>query len=218
MLLFAADELEIDGSGNGMGSGSGDGVPDGDLEDGDDDDPSGRIKQDRRPIGPPSITGYNPPGARPNFPLRPAPPILSPGHRPGGIGDDDADEDDDDDDGDGNIRNWNLGPNNGFGGINNRPNIGGNSDLDFAPMPPQQPPKVNKGPPLSPVVPFPIPTTTTTTTSTIRTTTRKPADGDVRKTTVNSSGHGGDASSAIAVFKLFSPIIVSMIGKVFSFS
>ncbi|CAL8072001.1 unnamed protein product [Orchesella dallaii] len=211
------EELDFEGSGSVLGSGSGE-IPD-DLEEGDDDDPSGRIKQDRRPpiIPPSSTTNFNQPGSRPRFPARPPPPILTShsGSTYGGNdGDEDEDEDDDDDDdGDGNIRNWNIGPN--FNPTsNNRPTIGG-GDLDFAPPP--QPPYVNEGPP----IPFTIPTTTTTTTttSTVRTTTtRKPSDLDVRKTTVNSSGHGGDTSSAIAVFKLFSPIIVSMIGKVFSFS
>lgn len=223
--MFTADEFDIDGSGMGISSGSGD-IPD-DLEEGDDDDPSGRIKVDRRPPIIPSTPttghgGFNP--SRPRFPLRPAPPILIP-HGNNNNGQDgneseDDDGDDDDDDEDGNVRNWNIGPPNfnrptSGGGISMG---GGGSDIDFAP--PGPPPR---GPPsLSPVVPFTKPTTTSTTTSTstTTTTTRKPAGGndhDVRKTTVN-SGHGGDASSAIAVFKLFSPIIVSMIGKVFSFS
>lgn len=218
--VFAADDLDFDGSGS-RGSGSGD-LPEDDLEDSDDDDPSGRIKPERRPPPPitPSTTttiNFNP-NNRPKFPLRPAPPILV--HRGEQDNDSDEDDDDDDDDEDDVTRNWNPEI---FSRPSNPDRDSGNSnkDIDFAPMPPYQvplPPRIPESRP-PPPPPFTIPTTTTPVTTT--TTTRRPGvggDNDVKKTTVNSSGHGGDASSAIAVFKLFSPIIVSMIGKVFSFS
>jgi hypothetical protein len=208
-IYYFVEELDFEGSG--MGSGSGDIPPD--LEDSDDDDPSGQIKSTTANNHPPS-RNFNPP-SHPKFPNRPPPSILSPvpNHEDE---EDDEDEDEDEDDNNRGTIGWNpISSNN-----NNNRGIIGNEDIDFDPP---SPPKINRVP--APPPPFPpyqqppviIPAPEITTTTT--TTTKKP-DLEVKKTptvTTSSGSLDDTGSKAIAFFKLFSPIIASLIGKAFSF-
>lgn len=178
-----------------MGSGSGE-IPT-DLEDSDDDDPSGQIQPDKK--GVPKI--FNPP-SHPKFPLRPPPAILNPQPNHEDEEDEDEEDDDEDDNSSDNNVNWNSIKSNNNN--NNGVTIGGEG-IDFAPSPP----KVNKNPPPPKIVPESTTTTTTT---------RRP-DIEIRKTnpTTTSGASLDEAGKAIAFFKLFSPIFASLIGKAFSF-
>lgn len=193
--IFSTDELEL---GSAMGSGSGDQPSD--LEDDDDDDPSGQIWPKKKhpvftfPVEPPS-----PPRRQPEF--------IPPPFKEDDVG-------------------ANTNPNTNFvepwKPIDNSypipsiPIAKPDAD-DFAPLPPQVDREIiNFSPTQKPSYNYP--------------TTRKPVDDFnyhnkmppkvVTTTTTSGNDHASssDSGKAIAVFKLFTPIIVSMIGKLFTFS
>lgn len=206
-----------------MGSGSGD-IPT-DLEDSDDDDPSGQIHP-KPPFHHSSATPNFP--THPKFPSRPSPPILNPIPNHDDEEDDDDVEIDEDEDSDeihgSNTNNnvnrnplSNLSPVDTFNNNKNSKNRGhgggfsidGPEGIDLAPPPPS----VNK-----PVYPPFFPTEGTTTSTTTSTTRRPILDVSKKKHPSTSSGSIDEAGKAIAFFKLFSPIFASLVGKAFSFT
>lgn len=201
MSLPSAEE---DDFGSGMGSGSGD-VPT-DLEEGDDDDPSGQIKPKVDLEGTRRVNPFPGGNKKPDRPIRPSPDVTEnrshPKITPSRYDDyDDGDDDDDDSD---RRDNSPLNPKQKHDRNENEGNQ--NRGIDFGVfIPTPEPPKPNPTtpPPRQPPTPS----------------TRKPVSGGTEdKPSRGATRSDNTAEKTVALFKLFTPVVSSIIGKLFKFS